>query len=182
MKRDQLKELGLSDEQIQSVMDLNGKDINKTKENLASLTTENESLKNQISDRDKDLKKFKSQVKDSEDLEKQITNWQAKYKKDTADLNAKLGQVKLNSAIDQSLSKSNARNIKAVKSLLNMDDVSIDDDGNLKGLDDQIKAIQKSDPYLFNEGEEQHYNPTNGKPPAEDPTQVMVDVFKGETE
>ncbi|MDU4241005.1 MAG: phage scaffolding protein, partial [Limosilactobacillus fermentum] len=71
------------------------------------------------------------------------------------------------------------RNNKAIRGLLNMDEIKLDDDGNLTGLDDQIKSLHKSDAYLFDDGAKQNYNPENGNPPASDATQAMVDVFKG---
>lgn len=184
MKRKQLEELGLQEEQIKKIMDLNGEDIQNAKDKAsasnAEILEENEALKSQMSERDKDLKKLRSQVKDNEDLTKQFNDLKNKYDKDTADLTQKLATNRLNSAIDQSLSKANARNNKAVKGLLNMDEIKLDDDGNLTGLDDQIKSLQKSDGYLFDEGSKQDYQPNNGKPADVDPVQAMVDIFKGD--
>lgn len=179
MKRKQLEELGLQEEQIKKIMDLNGADIEKAKGGSSDLQAENEALKSQMSERDKDLKKLRSQVKDNEDLTKQFNDLKSKYDKDTADLTQKLATNRLNSAIDQSLSKANVRNNKAIRGLLNMDEIKLDDDGNLTGLDDQIKSLHKSDAYLFNDGDKQNYNPENGNPPVSDATQAMVDVFKG---
>lgn len=123
MKRKQLEELGLQEEQIKKIMDLNGADIEKAKGESSDLQAENEALKSQMSERDKDLTA-------------QFNDLKKKYDKDTADLTQKLATNRLNSAIDQSLSKANARNNKAVKGLLNMDEIKLDDDGNLTGLDD----------------------------------------------
>ncbi|MGQ5708820.1 phage scaffolding protein [Lactobacillus sp. PSON] len=178
MKRNQLKELGLTDEQINQVMDLNGKDINSVKEEVSTLTTANENFKSQIAERDKDLKNLRSQVKDNEDLSNQFKELQGKYKNDTTKLTNELNQTKLNNAVDRKLSANNVRNVKAVKALLNMDSVKLDDNGNLSGLDDQIKTIKQSDSYLFNEGTKQNYEPSNGKPATTDQTQAMIDVFK----
>lgn len=180
MKRKQLEELGLQEEQIKKIMDLNGADIEKAKGESSDLQAENEALKSQMNERDKDLKKLRSQVKDNEDLTAQFNDLKKKYDKDTADLTQKLATNRLNSAIDQSLSKANVRNNKAIKGLLNMDEIKLDDDGNLTGLDDQLKSLHKSDAYLFNEGETQTYNPSDGKPPVTDETQAMINVFKGE--
>lgn len=179
MKRKQLEELGLQEEQIKKIMDLNGADIEKAKGESSDLQAENEALKSQMSERDKDLKKLRSQVKDNEDLTAQFNDLKKKYDKDTAGLTQKLAANRLNSAIDQSLSKAKVRNNKAIRGLLNMDKIKLDDDGNLTGLDDQIKSLHKSDAYLFDDGAKQNYNPENGNPPASDATQAMVDVFKG---
>lgn len=61
-----------------------------------------------------------------------------------------------------------------------MDQIKLDKEGNLTGLDDQISAIKKTDAYLFNEGTKQNYEPTNGKPNKPDEVQEMINVFKGE--
>ena len=180
MKREQLKELGLNDDQIQKIMGLNGEDINKAKSSNAETLEENEALKAQIKERDKDLNHLRKNAKDNEELSNSYKELQAKYDKDTADLTTKLNQTRLNSALDSALTKANVRNTKTIKGLLDMDTIKLDKEGNLTGLDDQIASIKKSDSYLFNEGQKQEYNPTNGKPADNDPVQVMTNIFKGE--
>ena len=59
-----------------------------------------------------------------------------------------------------------------------MDKVKLDDQGNLSGLDEQIKEIRQTAPYIFDEGIKQNYEPNNGTPATTDPIQAMVDVFK----
>ena len=54
MKRNQLKDLGLNEDQIKAVMDLNGEDINNPKSGNDPIVEENKALKAQIPDRDKD--------------------------------------------------------------------------------------------------------------------------------
>lgn len=165
MKREKLKSLGLNDEQIKAVMDINGVDIEKAKSNVDQLTEENKSLKDQMASRDKDLKDLQSKVKDSEELSNQLNDLRDKYKNDTKALNEKVEAVKLNSAIDQVLSANKVRNNKAIKGLLNNDEIKFGEDGKLTGLDNQIKSLKKSDPYLFDEGTKTEYEPTTGKEP-----------------
>ena len=180
MKRNQLKDLGLDEDQIKAVMDLNGEDINNAKSGNDAIVEENNALKAQIAERDKDLKNLRKNAKDNEELSNSYKELQAKYDKDTADLTTKLTQTRLNSALDSALTKANVRNTKTIKGLLDMDTIKLDKEGNLTGLDDQIASIKKSDSYLFNEGQKQEYNPTNGKPADNDPVQVMTNIFKGE--
>ena len=63
---------------------------------------------------------------------------------------AELAQLKLDNAIENALTVAGAKNSKAVKALLDVSKVKLGEDGKLTGWDDQIKAIQKSDAYLFN--------------------------------
>ena len=51
-------------------------------------------------------------------------------------------------AVDNAILKAGGRNTKAIKALINMDDVTIGENGEIKGLD--IEAVKKSDGYLFN--------------------------------
>ena len=180
MKRNQLKDLGLNEDQIKAVMDLNGEDINNAKSGNDAIVEENNALKAQIAERDKDLKNLRKNAKDNEELSNSYKELQTKYDKDTTDLSNKLSKIRLNSALDQALIKSNVRNTKAIKGFLDMDQIKLDKDGNLTGLDDQISSIKKTDAYLFDEGTKQNYEPTNGKPNKPDEVQEMINVFKGE--
>ncbi|NRO27712.1 phage scaffolding protein [Lactobacillus helveticus] len=179
MKRDQLKELGLSEEQIKAVMDLNGEDINKTKSNNAEMVKESESLKAQLAERDKDITTLKKNAKNSDELSNQLAELQSKYKQNKANLTEELGKVKLNSAIDQVLTKNHVRNNTAFKSLMDLSNVKLKDDGTLDNFDDQFNHVKEQAPYLIDEGKSQSYEPNSGKPATTDETQEMINVFKG---
>lgn len=178
MKRNQLKDLGLDEDQIKAVMDLNGEDINNAKSGNDAIVEENNALKAQIAERDKDLKNLRKNAKDNEELSNSYKELEAKYKNDTADLTNKLNQTRLTSAVDRALSASKVRDTKAIKGFLDMDKVKLDEQGNLSGLDEQIKEIHQTAPYIFDEGTKQNYEPNNGTPATTDPIQAMVDVFK----
>ena len=178
MKRNQLKDLGLDEDQIKAVMDLNGEDINNAKSGNDAIVEENNALKAQIAERDKDLKNLRKNAKDNEELSNSYKELEAKYKNDTADLTDKLNQTRLTSAVDRALSASKVRDTKAIKGFLDMDKVKLDEQGNLSGLDEQIKEIHQTAPYIFDEGTKQNYEPNNGTPATTDPIQAMVDVFK----
>lgn len=97
MKREELKAKGLTDEQITFVMDENGKDINGLKatigekdQTIATLTTERDGLKTQVTDRDKDIAELKKQTGNTDELNQKLTDLQNKYDTDTKDLQAKL--------------------------------------------------------------------------------------------
>lgn len=189
MKREELKKLNLNDEQIDKVMSLHGADIEELKaksdELINSKTEElkkaNESLQSQIAERDKDLKTLKKQAGDNEELTDQFKELQLKYKQDTENLTKELQQTKLNSAVDSALSKAKVRNSKAAKALLNLDDVKLNDKGELEGLDDQISSLQKSDGYLFDQGSKEPYQPQGGGSKTDpDPVATMTNIFKGE--
>ena len=178
MKRQTLQDMGLTAEQVDKIMELNGVDIEKAKGKANELATENTELKAQLKKRDDDLVELRKSVKDNETLSADFKALQEKYKNDRADLEKQVAQVKLTSALDMGLSGANVRNAKALKGLLDLDAIKLDDAGKLTGLDDQLKAIKKSDPYLFDEGEKQDYTPASGETAKSDPVALMVESFK----
>ena len=178
MKRETLKDMGLTAEQVDKIMELNGVDIEKAKGKANELATENTELKAQLKKRDDDLVELRKSVKDNETLSADFKTLQEKYKNDRADLEKQVAQVKLTSALDMGLSGAKVRNAKAIKGLLDMDAIKLDDAGKLTGLDDQLKAIRKSDPYLFDGGEKQDYTPASGETAKSDPVSLMVESFK----
>ena len=71
-----------------------------------------------------------------------------KYEKDTEGLKKELTKARLSGAVDLALEKSGARNIKALRALIDFDKVCLTDDG-LEGLDFQLEEIRKENGYLF---------------------------------
>ncbi|BAN07787.1 Scaffolding protein [Levilactobacillus brevis KB290] len=182
MKRDLLKGMNLTDDQIEAIMKANGVDIEAAKSSLGdvdALKQENDTLKEQLTTRDKDMKALKKQVADNEDLTKQVTDLQAKYDNDTKALSAQLNQTKLTEALNTALSGAKARNPKTVEALLDMDKIQLEEDGKLTGLDDQLAAIKKDNEYLFDEGSNTNYEPGGGNGSNDsDQVQTLVDAFK----
>ena len=70
---------------------------------------------------------------------------------------AELAQLKLDHAIDAALAAAGAKNAKAVKALLDVSKVKLGEDGKLTGWEEQIKAVQKSDSYLFAAKQQNHF-------------------------
>ena len=111
---------------------------------------ENKTLKTSVSDRDKQLETLKASAGDNEELKKQIETMKQQNAEQEKAHKAELAQWKLDNAIENALTVAGAKNSKAVKALLDVSKVKLGEDGKLTGWDDQIKAIQKSDAYLFN--------------------------------
>ena len=152
MKREDLKKLGLSDEQIEGVMSAHGKDITSLQEKVNGLTSERDGLKSQLDERDEQLDSLQRSSKDIDDLNEQIKQLQSDNKKANEEWQNKLATQTKNFKIETATQRSTvAKNVKAVLPFIDTEKVTVDGD-SLKGLDDQIKAIQQSDSYLFEEG------------------------------
>lgn len=73
-------------------------------------------------------------------LKADVKNWETKYKND-------LAAVKKDAAVDAAIMQAKGKNAKAIRALLDLDKVTLREDGTLEGLD--LEALKKSDGYLF---------------------------------
>lgn len=157
MKRKELEDLGLSKEQADAVMKINGADIENAKSvsaaEITNLQTEIEGLNGQVKERDKQLEDLKKSAGDNAELQKQIEQLQTDNATAKANHESEMNQLKVEYAVEKALTGANAKNIKAVKALLDLDDAKLDKDGNVKGLQEQIdKLVSGEDTkFLFNE-------------------------------
>lgn len=148
MKRDFLKEQGLSDDAIDKVLAEYGKDVNGLKQELSKATYERDALNEQLDERTKQLAKFKDQDGLTDKLKAQIDKLQADNAQAAKDYQAKLAKQEKSFLIDKAITKSGARNVKAVSALLDLDAVTVKD-GALNGLSEQLAKLQESDAYMF---------------------------------
>lgn len=156
MNKEDLIAMGLTEEQAKKVMDsLDGNFVTKTRFNRVN--EENKVLKKFVSDRDKQLEILKAASSDNKKLKKQIETLKQQNANQENAHNAELEQLKLDNAIDAALTAAGAKNGKAVKTLIDISKVRLGEDGNLTGWDEQIKAVQKSDAYLFAEKQQNHF-------------------------
>lgn len=154
MTRKQLEDLGLIKEQADSVMKINDDDIENAKGTASSteiknLQTEVEGLKTQVGDRDKQLETLKASAGDNADLKKQIEDLQTENATAKATHESELNQLKIDFAVEKALTGAKAKNIKAVKALLELGEAKLDKDGNVKGLDEQIEKLRSGDDTKF---------------------------------
>lgn len=171
MKREKLQELGLNDEQVNSVMAIHSAELNDVRAKQTAAEQERDSLKSQLDANQEDLKKFKESQKDSEELQSKLDDLQSKFDETKQNAANELNEVKKSSAIDMELMKAGARNPKAIKALLDSDAIKLDDDG-IHGLKDQLDAVKESDGYLFESKEPDKPNPfPKGNPNGGAPVQ-----------
>nr|DAR59263.1 MAG TPA: minor structural protein [Caudoviricetes sp.] len=153
MTRKQLEDLGLTKEQADSIIKINGDDIENAKSasaaEIKNLQTEVDGLKTQVGDRDKQLETLKASAGDNADLKKQIEDLQTENATAKANHESELNQLKIDFAVEKALTGAKAKNIKAVKALLELDDAKLDKDGNVKGLAEQIEKLTSGDDTKF---------------------------------
>ncbi|AHJ33675.1 phage scaffolding protein [Lacticaseibacillus paracasei] len=162
MKREELKGLGLSDEQVDKVMGIHGTDVNDLKGQVSQLTTERDALKQRAADSDKQLNELKAAHKDDKDFQAEIGKLKADNKaKDDAAFK-QLKETQLNYQTELALVKAGALNTKAASALIDKDKLGLDEKGNVTGLDEQLEALKSDDSskFLFKAEEAQKPNDT----------------------
>lgn len=160
MKRDFLKNLGIEDKEIiDKIMDENSSDIGKAKAEVDNLKNDITNLNSQISDKDSEISKLKQSVGDIDTLNNKITD----LEKSNENYVIEIATLKKNHSIENSLRGAKAKNIKAVMALLDMDKITFGDDG-LKGLDEQLETLTKSDSTSFLFGETETKSPSGTEP------------------
>lgn len=141
MKTEDLKAMGLTQEQIDKVMAENGKDIEAEKAKIVAKEAELNTANQTIKDLQETAKKYDG--KDPTKLESDLKALQSKYDTDIL-------ANKLSSALDLALVGAKARDIKAVKPFLNTELIRLDGD-KLLGFDEQLKNIKETKSFLFDD-------------------------------
>lgn len=153
MTRKQLEDLGLTKEQADAAIKINDDDIENARAayqlEVENLQTEVEGLKTQVGDRDKQLETLKASAGDNEVLQKQIADLQADNAKTKETHESEITQLKVDFAVEKALTGAKAKNIKAVKALLDLEDAKLDKEGNVKGLSEQIEKLTTADDTRF---------------------------------
>ncbi|MBR8722382.1 hypothetical protein IX325_000690 [Fusobacterium necrophorum subsp. funduliforme] len=164
MKKEDLLALGLSEELANKVVDKYGQLVTKTR--LDEVIAERDTLKTQVSERDKQLKELEKAAGDNKELKDQIEKLQ-KDNKDAADKYAKdLHDLQVNNAVDLAIFGAKGKNGKAIKALLDLEKAEIKD-GKIIGLEEQLAKLKESDGYLFEEAQQpQNTNPAGFTPGA----------------
>jgi chromosome segregation ATPase len=181
MKREFLTELGLETEQVNKIMAEHGKTVNSLKDEADKAKEDAEELKGQLSDRDKQLKDLSKKAEGNEDLQNQIKKLQDDNEKVKDDYEHKLTEKTFDFSLEKALADAKAKNLKAVKALLNKEAIKLDGD-KLLGLEEQLKALQESDGYLFGEEQPAGLKGRQAHPPGQkDPYAQGKNPFKKES-
>ncbi len=146
MTRDFLKSLGIEDKAIlDKIMDENGRDVEAEKAKFGDY----DSIKSQLSEANKQIEEFGKL--DYDGLKKSADDYKAKFEQAQAESKKQLDEMRFNHALDGALTGAKARNVKAVRALLETEKLKLNKDGSLTGLSEQLDALKKDNAYLFEE-------------------------------
>lgn len=106
--------------------------------------------KEQLDDYKKQLKDLEKKAKGNEVLENEIKQLRDENEKKDLDYKKIIAAKEKDFAIQNAIKDAQGKNVKAIKALLDMDQIKISDAG-INGLSDQLKVLKESDAYLFGE-------------------------------
>ena len=139
MKTEDLKALGLNDDQVQRVFAMNGEDMNGLKASVATLTAERDAAREQLADANKKLEGYDPEWKTK------ATQAQQQAEQQIAELKA--SHAAASAAAGIKFSSESAK--KAFLADLTAKKLTLQDDGTLLGFDDFVKSYKQSDPGAF---------------------------------
>ena len=184
MKKEELIKLGLDEETAKKVEAASAEELKGyiPKTRFDEVNNEKKALELTVKERDGQLETLKKSGGDVEEMKKQIETLQAENKTKDETHAAEVKTLKIENAVTTALTASGAKNIKAVRALLDLEKAELADDGTIKGLNDQIKKLQGAEDakFLFNTDTAKKPN-IKGASPAEtgvEEPDAKVDVTK----
>lgn len=150
MLKDALLKLGLTEEQADKVLGYHTEALASyvPKEKLEAAEAETTQLTASLTERDNQLENLRKSAGSSEELQSKLDAAIAEKKAAAEKSAADIATYKLESAIDLLLVKEGAKNIKAVKALLDTNLIKLDGESVI-GIQDQLTNLRASDKYLF---------------------------------
>lgn len=172
MTKEELKALGLTDEQADKVIE--GYKAYVPKSRFDEVNEAKKKAESTVAERDKQLEALKKAGGDADALKAQIEKLQGENKEAAKKYAADLKALQISNAVERALTAAGAKNNKAVKALLTDLDKAELDGEEVKGLAEQIKKLKEGDDtqFLFAEskitgakpGQKKDGAPSNKKP------------------
>lgn len=138
MKTEDLKALGLNDDQVQEVFAMNGAEMNDLKQQVATLTTERDTARTNLGEANKKLEGYDPE-------------WRSKAEKAENDAKAQVAELQHDFAAQNAVSGvkfSSESAKKAFLSDLKAKNLPVQE-GKLLGFDDYLANYKKTDPGAF---------------------------------
>lgn len=149
MKTEDLKEKGLTEEQIAFVMAENGKDLKKLQKESENLTSDRDNWKEKAEAAEETLNKFDGV--DVESLKAEIADWKEKAEVAEQDYNQKIYERDFSDALNtafEELKFSSEAAKKAIMAEVKEAGLKLKD-GKILGLNDLIEQIKEKDATAF---------------------------------
>lgn len=149
MKKEQLLELGLTEEQADKVLNMHKEVLAGfiPKARFDEVNETKKELEQQIQERDKQLKDLQEKVKGNEELENTIKELQEANKATKEQYEAKIKDMTITAAIQSKLTDAKYPELLLTK--FDRSKLSIAEDGTVLGIDEQLTALKEQYKDLF---------------------------------
>lgn len=154
MKKEDLIALGIDEETAKSVMALHGKTVTQLNAQVATVEGERDSAKQELAANQAELDTLKESAKGNEALEQQLADLQAKFDESKTNSDKQLLEQQKDFAIKLALKEAQALDDDIVLAQLDKETIKVVD-GKLQGFDEQLKGLQESKAFLFQQEEAQ---------------------------
>lgn len=178
LKREMLIEAGIADENVlDKLMKEYDSDIENAQNQAKSeLQAQNETLQQQLEQQNQAIKDLQAKEGASEESKQELADLQAQFEQYKTESETKLAQLTKTSAVQLALKDVGAHNSDDLMKFIDLEKIELGEDGK-PVLDETIKSLKESSPYLF-QSQEGQPNPKfslGGNPPA-DPSETS-DAF-----
>lgn len=167
MTREFLQGLHIDNALIDQIMAEHGKTVQKYKDEAETKEQEAKTLKAQLKTANDKIAEFKDLEPDK--IRQEAEEWKQKAKQAEEAAKNEIDSMKKATAVRLAVGDT-AYDADLVAGLINMDLVQLTEGGKVTGVEEQIKALQKSKSFLFKTGETKtEYTPQTGKIAAKNP-------------
>lgn len=169
LTKEQLIEMGLTEEQAQKVLDGVGQTIPKSR--FDEVNNAKKALEDQVKTHESQLKDLQDKAKGNEEMQAEITKLQDAQKQAQEQYSQQLQEERLSAALKLAVA-GKVHDADLIAGLVDKTKIELDDKGNVKaGLDEQLKSLQESKSFLFvpeKETQQQQQQMRGFVPPAGD--------------
>ena len=152
MDRKFLEEMGIEKENIDKILDNHHKTFEDIKAKLKTSEDTNATLQESIKTKDEDIKKLSESNQTAEELKKSLEEMKAKSEQQENEYKTKIADIEFNTLIEKAITGSKAKNVTAVKALLDLEKLKNSTNRETDALAD-LKALAEADDTKFLFGE-----------------------------
>jgi hypothetical protein len=151
MKKEELVKLGLTEEDAEKGVKASEEELKGfvPKSRFDEVNEARKHAEDSVKERDKQIEGLKESAGDAEKLKQQIEQLQQDNKQKDSNHALEIKKLKIDNAVDSALNAAKAKNLKAVRALLDLDKAELDESGNVKGLAEQIKKLSEAEDSKF---------------------------------
>ena len=154
MKKEEFVALGIAEDLAEKAASASAEELKGfvPKNRFDEVNEEKKNLQTAKKKAEDDLEELKKSAGDNAALQQQITDLQNAAKQKDTEYAEQIKAMKLANAIR--LGITDAQDADLVAGLVDQSKLILGDDGKLTGLDEQLKALRESKPFLFKEKEQ----------------------------